>query len=118
MPAVVPPTAPGSSHLVRLAALEQVHALIRDGRPAAHKAAIELASLHRLVTPVSGAVVLETRQQYADAGLVQGMKGEKGAVPTVPEPHEWALLLFAALGLGWMLRHRRPRILGRAAGAH
>ena len=118
MPAVVPPTAPGSSHLVRLAALEQVHALIRDGRPSAHKAAVELASLHRLVTPVSGAVVLETRQQYADAGLVQGMKGEKGAVPTVPEPHEWALLLLAALGLGWMLRHRLPRGLGRTAGAH
>jgi len=118
MPAVVPETASGSRHLVRLAALEQVHALIRDGRPAAQKAAVELASLHRLVTPVSGAVVLETKQQYAAAGLVQGMQGEKGAVPTVPEPHEWMLLLLAAVGLGWLLRRRAHGAHGGMAGAH
>ncbi|MFM9941528.1 MAG: VIT domain-containing protein [Hyphomicrobiaceae bacterium] len=107
MPPVVPIAAKGSSHIVRLAAHDEVQSLMRRAKPDAHKAAVELAGLHRLVTPVSGAVVLESKRQYQEAGLVQGMKGQPGNVPTVPEPHEWALILLAALGLGWLLWQRQ-----------
>ena len=44
------------------------------------------------MTPVSGAVVLENDQQYKDAGLEP--PGDV-AVPTIPEPEVWALLLVA-----------------------
>lgn len=112
MPPVEGTSVTGSSHIVRLAALDEIHRLLRHGRPEARASAIELAALHRLVTPVSGAVVLESKRQYAEAGLVQGMKGEPGKVPTVPEPHEWALMLLAALGLAGLTWRR-----GRSAAA-
>lgn len=49
------------------------------------QAATDLALRYHLVTPVSGAVVLETSQQYDEAGL---RPVEKGSVPTIPEPEE------------------------------
>ena len=71
-------------------------------------AAVALASRYRLVTPVSGAVVLETQQQYDESRLTPV---SSATVPTVPEPHEWALMLIACAALLWMVwRHRRtPR---------
>lgn len=117
MPEPVVPSRPGSDHIVRLAAYDEVLALLRRGGPRAREAAVDLAGLHRLVTPVSGAVVLETQQQYRDAGLAQGMKGLKGNVPTVPEPHEWALMLMAAAALGAMLWRRRARHPAGLSGA-
>ena len=54
-------------------------------------AAVALASRYRLVTPVSGAVVLETQQQYDESRLTPVSQAQ-ATVPTVPEPHEWALL--------------------------
>lgn len=117
MPPPVSDLATGSSHIVRLAAHDEIQRLLRLRSPASRAAAIELAALHRLVTPVSGAVVLESKRQYVEAGLVQGMKGQAGNVPTVPEPHEWALILLAGLGLSWVLWSRRGGSLPEARGA-
>ena len=51
--------------------------------------AMQLAARYQLVTPVSGAVVLETQAQYQQAGL-QPVPPE--SVPTVPEPSATVLL--------------------------
>ena len=90
-----------SQHLVRLWAAQEVAAL--SAEPARNAAAVKLATHYQLVTPVSGAVVLETREQYKDAGLEPV---PPGSVPTIPEPETWAMILVAVLLLAW---HRRFR---------
>jgi ABC-type branched-subunit amino acid transport system permease subunit len=59
---------------------------------------------YHLVTPVSGAVVLETSQQYDEAGL---RPVEKGSVPTIPEPEEWMLIATVLVLLACLLLRRR-----------
>jgi hypothetical protein len=81
-----------SSHVVRLWAFEQVQQLIRRRHTAV---AVELAGLYQLVTPVSGAVVLETKQQFQQAGL---NPVDASTVPSVPEPGTWLLLAVALVG--------------------
>lgn len=89
---------PGSAHLARLWAAGEVERRISAGRALE---ALNLAVEWRLVTPVSGAVVLETAQQYRDAGLEPV---PAGTVPSIPEPAEWLLL---AVGAGILSRWRR-----------
>ena len=57
------------------------------------------------MTPLSGAVVLETSAQYQQAGLEPV---EPGSVPTIPEPETWAMLAVALAMLG-VHRYRRRR---------
>ena len=57
----------------------------------------------QLVTPVSGAVVLERKEQYTRHGLEQV---DPNSVPTIPEPGSASLVAAALLWYG--LRHRRP----------
>jgi len=70
--------------------------------------AMALAAQHRLVTPVSGAVVLETDAEYTRAGLTPP---DAAAVPTIPEPSTWVLLIVAALAFAWAVRQQRRRVL-------
>jgi hypothetical protein len=91
-----------STHLARLWAHDEVARLLDAASPARERA-IELAAHYQLVTPVTGAVVLETQQQYDEAGLTPV---PPGTVPTIPEPQEWALIGVALLML-WFLYRRR-----------
>jgi hypothetical protein len=93
-----------SDHLLRLWANDQTRALASESP----EEATRLAVSHRLVTPLTGAVVLESRAQYEAAGLDpdQAMEGS----PSVPEPETWALLVVCALLLLWQLRLRQPRL--------
>ena len=92
-----------SLHLVRLWAAGEIARLCRERKIAE---ATRLAGVYQLVTPVSGAVVLETKAQYERAGL-QPVPAE--SVPTVPEPTTWALLLAGlALLRVWSKRKLRP----------
>jgi len=91
-----------SQHLVRLWAANKIAAI--SATPAGTPAAVALATHYQLVTPVSGAVVLETREQYKDAGLEPV---PPGSVPTIPEPETWAMILVATLMLAWQLRSRK-----------
>ena len=83
------------AHLIRLYALDQIRGDLSDNQPG-NKKALELALKHHLVTPVSGAVVLETQQQYKEAGLEPV---DSSNVPSVPEPGVLVLFVFAALFL-------------------
>jgi hypothetical protein len=97
-------SAKGSDHIARLWANQQVLAALRANPAGNRAAAVALAARYRLVTPVSGAVVLETQQQY-DANRLTPVS--QATVPTVPEPHEWALILIACVALGWFAWRNR-----------
>jgi hypothetical protein len=90
-----------SDHLARLWARDRVDALARGlpgspPRPAEREEAMALAGRYRLVTAVSGAVVLQTQAETERAGLEPS---DPGQVPTVPEPETWALLALVAVVL-------------------
>ncbi len=92
-----------SMHLARLWARRESDRLALDRKSA--DAARELAVRYAVVTPRSGAVVLETAVQYEQAGLTPGAAGE---VPTIPEPSTVALMVVvAALLAGAAWRRRR-----------
>jgi hypothetical protein len=52
-------------------------------------AAVKLAAESQLVTPLTGAVVLETKEQYDRHNL---KSADPTTVPSVPEPQTWALV--------------------------
>lgn len=93
-----------SPHLARLAVAQQVQALLAQPGPGHLREATALAVAHQLVTPVSGAVVLETARQFEEAGL---QPVDSGSVPSVPEPEEWMLMAVVALLLLRVWRSRR-----------
>ncbi|CAN0581316.1 unnamed protein product, partial [Ectocarpus sp. 12 AP-2014] len=89
-------------HIVRLwAAKELAIAALYEGEE--REQAINLAYQLNIITPVSGAVVLETDQNYDENGLPVPSSDE---VPSVPEPHEWALIILLILFVGWAIRRR------------
>jgi hypothetical protein len=96
----------GSPHIVRLWAAQK----LSSGGPFEGKArteAIALAHQLNVITPVSGAVVLETEEDYRRNGLPVPSADK---VPSVPEPHEWALIFmvigFAVYALRGRIRRR------------
>mgnify|MGYP004245746737 CR=1 FL=1 len=96
-----------SQHIERLWAKQEVLHLIAQRE---QKKAIALASEHQLVTPVTGAVVLETQEQYDEMGLTPV---PFDAVPSIPEPSTWALWCVGFILMLWG-RHcsQRGRKLG------
>jgi hypothetical protein len=103
--------ASATAHVGRLWASDSIDELSFPVRAAARAEALALARTFQLVTPVSGAVVLEAAEQYAAANLqpIDPSTAPDMSVPSVPEPHEWALLCVAALAFAWLLWRRRPR---------
>lgn len=95
--------AAGSAHVVRLWAAEHL-AGQGDSRGRTREAAITLAHRLNVVTPVSGAVVLATTRDYTADGLPVP---DPDAVPTVPEPETWALLILTVLAGAWLVKRRR-----------
>jgi hypothetical protein len=102
--------AKGSDHIARLWASTRVLELMRADPANNRAAAVALASRYHLVTPVSGAVVLETQQQYDESRLTPVSQAQ-ATLPTVPEPHEWALLAVACAMLGWFAWRSRQRLV-------
>lgn len=104
----VPQDAPlASKHLGRLWAAEETAHLYRPGHPTTLKVTQELALPWHIVTPVTGAVVLESQKQYEDNGLEQ-VNAE--SVPTVPEPSSVLCLAIAFCVLLGVMAFRRRRI--------
>ena len=95
-----------SDHLARLWARDEVERLLATRDPAAREAAQKLALSTQIVTPVSGAVVLETDAQYKTADLAAP---DAKNSPVVPEPATYGLLMSAAtLAFALLRRRRRP----------
>ncbi|MBX7173195.1 MAG: hypothetical protein K1X72_19655 [Pyrinomonadaceae bacterium] len=91
-----------SKHLIRLWANDEVSRILDQEND--EKKAIELAQKYQLVTPVTGAVVLETQAQYDQFGL---KPVEKNSVPTIPEPETY-LLIAVVLGVFlWLIATRK-----------
>jgi hypothetical protein len=95
-------------HVARLWAFDEVRrmAIRADWEQEFH--AVELATAYQLVTPLTGAVVLENQQMFDDAGLTPV---DASTVPTIPEPETWALIFVAlAVGLWMVMRGRRTGV--------
>jgi hypothetical protein len=88
-----------SDHLARLLVRQE----ILETRVGSPQRAITLAHRYQLVTPVSGAVVLENQAQYEANDL---RPAAEDSVPVIPEPGTWLMLLLAVTGLTWF--QRRP----------
>ena len=91
-------------HIGRLWAAEETLRTYRVGDPVSLEKAQKIALPWQIVTPVTGAVVLETAEQYkqnnlkpADADSVPTTTSS--SVPTVPEPGSICCLILAALVL-------------------
>lgn len=98
-----PPAAPrGNDHVARLWARDEISRLSSSRRTADRTWAATIATNYQLVTPISGAVVLETARQYIDAGLVP--IDEETAPRVIPEPG-----VFGVLVLGGAILLRRAR---------
>ena len=88
-----------SDHLARLWANDEVVRILAPRDASLTDAAITLAAHYQLVTPVTGAVVLETEQQYRANGLEPV---DAGTVPTIPEPAMITLLIVAGAFFIWL----------------
>jgi hypothetical protein len=98
----IPDYPQGSSHVVRLWAFDQVKQLVAGGKI---EEAVALACKFQLVTSVSGAVVLETEQQYLQTGLTPVDAASVPSAISVPDNGAtWQLLLGVSVllfGLAW-----------------
>jgi hypothetical protein len=84
-----------SLHLARLWAAGEVARLTKSRKV---DEAMKAAANYQLVTPVSGAVVLENQTQYAQAGLEPV---SPDSVPVIPEPSGSLLVLVGLAVLGF-----------------
>jgi len=100
-----------SDHLARLWANDEVARLVAQPDTAFTVAATKLAARYQLVTPVTGAVVLETAEQYRASGLEPV---NPGTVPTIPEPEMVALLIVAGAFMIWLM-YMKYRKSGRGS---
>lgn len=96
----------------------RVRELMLGGHPVRLKEAKEFATGWQIVTPVSSAVVLESKEQYTEAGLTpvgeSSVPVAMDSVPGVPEPSQVILLVvvfvIAGLAVGWRFRKEANRV--------
>jgi hypothetical protein len=105
------PAVQTSDHLARLWANDEVARILALRDESLTDEATALAVRYQLVTPVSGAVVLETAEQYRASGL---QPVDAGTVPTIPEPEIAALLIVAGAFLIWLM-YMKYRKQGRGS---
>jgi XrtN system VIT domain protein len=106
-------------HLLRMYAYNDL--LKKIGKDYFNKDAIAPALLSQaaeahILTPVSSLIVLESQADY-DRFDIQDSKDSLGNATlkssgSIPEPHEWALLLLGLLFMGWTLRRSRTTTTG------
>ncbi len=98
----------GSSHIARLWARDEVMRVCRAGDTRLHPDAARFAADYQIVTPVSGAVVLENEQQYKEAKLKP--VDPKSTPSVVPEPAGWIALGFGFAGMATLVLRRRRSV--------
>ena len=108
-------TAKSSDQIVRIALGQRVYVKSQAILKAAVKEQLaEEAAKLRLVTPLTGAVVLERKEQYAQHGLDPTINPE--ATANIPEPETWVLMIsifVAFIVMVWRQRQQR-HVLGKA----
>lgn len=97
----------GSRHIERLWARDEAWRLTRARQT---EAATKLAVKNQLVTPVTGAVVLERKEQYERHGLTPA---DAATVPSVPEPTTLSLVGIGLLAYAMARRKRSSPKCGR-----
>ena len=102
---ISPDVAEGSSHVARLWAADEISILSSPALKSGREKALDLARSFQLVTPVSGAVVLETAAQYSANNLTPVDPSSTPGI--VPEPGTLALLLLGAPALAALRRLRK-----------
>jgi len=93
-----------SPHLVRLWAYGEVLRLCSLRGSETDSQAVALAAKYQLVTPKTGAVVLETTEQFQRHGLTPA---SAATVPTIPEPEFWMLMAVVAALLAFLIHRSR-----------
>ena len=98
-----------SDELVSLWAFNETKSLLRRGH---ESEAIKLASRYRLVTPVTGAVVLETKADYKRNGIDPDNPDKNASAPAfnmgaAPEPEENLLIAVALTFIAWQIWKKR-----------
>jgi hypothetical protein len=88
-----------SDHLARLWANDEVARILAYRDSEMDSMAVTVAARYQLVTPVTGAVVLETAQQYEANDL---KPVDAGTVPTIPEPEMIVLFIVAGAFMIWI----------------
>jgi hypothetical protein len=100
-----------SDHLARLWANDEVARILAPRDESLTAEARSRAIQYQLVTPVTGAVVLESAEQYRASGL---QPVDAGTVPTIPEPGMVALLIVAGAFMIWLM-YMKYRKQGRGS---
>lgn len=95
-------------HVARLWAHGEVLRKSALGKASETTEAVETACAYRLVTPVSAAVVLESRAQYLAAGIEPPGPDAEGG-PNVPEPGTWLMMILSTGAVAWAYWRRRRR---------
>jgi hypothetical protein len=105
-----------STQLVSLWAYDETLKLVSADKA---KDAVKLAARHRLVTPVTGAVVLETAEDYKRNGIDPNNSDNNAdsdpakasspsfSIGAAPEPEEYALMFVALAVMAWHIRRTR-----------
>ena len=96
---------PEASHLSRLYLYSRVMQSWYDKGEVTDDLVSQAVNMH-IVTPVSGAVVLETQAQYDRANLNPSTGSEN--VPKIPEPEFYVLLAVSVLVMIIIYRRKRP----------
>jgi len=91
------------SHVARLWAKDKVSTLAHSWNGKDKIKAVELAAGYHLVTPVSGAVVLENTEQYIEAGLEP--VSEETSPHVIPEPG--IMLIIGLVAMRCIMRRRK-----------
>jgi len=94
----------GSLQLARLWANDSVARLKSKNKL---QEATKQAAAFQLVTPVSGAVVLENQVQYAQNNL---QPADVETVPSIPEPGPGALVIVGLMALRWSRERKHQRL--------
>jgi hypothetical protein len=105
-------TVPATTHLARLAVFKKIQGLIPGFSEKAISYAAALAVKARLVTHFTGAVVLETKEQYERHDLDPYKDVKRDSIPAIPEPAEWALIVLGLILL-WIVFRRKKAALCR-----
>ncbi|MBK1879456.1 VIT domain-containing protein [Pelagicoccus mobilis] len=94
-----------ADHATRLWALSEAKRILYSRENKAYERSAKLAAQHQLVTPASGAVVLENERQYKEAGL-EPVK--EGTTASIPDGVNSVILLVFALGSILAIRRLLP----------